>query len=106
MPEERPDFNEILLSLEDMKRDPAFQRHRSVPSTPSLNVTPPQHISKSADDASPLIGASTISNTSNASDKSAHSLQERIDYSSSSDESDSDSDHPPPKEKITSGYVE
>ncbi len=93
-----------------MKRDPAFQRHRSVPSTPSLNVTPPQHISKSEGDASPLIhdGASTVSNASNASGKSeTHSLQERIDYSSSSDESDTDSlDHPQPKEKLTSGYVD
>lgn len=97
-----------------MKRDAAFQRHRSVPNTPTaLTLPAAPHMAKSDGDAIPLIhdGLSSLSIASNASstDKSpmTHSLQERIDYSSSSEGSDSDSDYPSqPKEKITSGYVE
>ena len=98
MPEERPEFNEILLSLEDMRRDPAFQRHRSVPNTPQLILAATQHMAKSE-------GNSPHSTTSSAEniDKSAQSLQDRLHYSSSDSESESD---PPPKEKITSGYID
>ncbi len=103
MPEERPEFNEILLSLEDMKRDPAFQRHRSVPNTPAqLSLNAQQHMAKSQGDSP---HSSTTSSADKIDDKSAQSLQDRL-HSSSSDDSDSESDQPPPKEKITSGYVD